>query len=179
MNNFPTSSVLSEKSMEGMFSNGRVCCKTTITSLLDECPWDLIFACCWEVALWKARHNEETPESRSQASFPGRILSSHHLWELRWIKGEVQISQASFPARIAIIHPPIYHLWEWHGCKLKRGIRCVIVHLRLQVLKVFAFNMKYTHNHTYMLPAFCPCEILYMYLCLYLYLYMCLHLYLY
>merc|ERR1719427_326984 len=49
--NFPTSSVLSEKSMEGMLSNGMACC-------------------CKEVALWKARHNEETPESRSQASFP-------------------------------------------------------------------------------------------------------------
>ena len=40
----------------------------------DLCPQQsLVFACCWKVALWKARHSEETPESRSQASFPGRI----------------------------------------------------------------------------------------------------------
>ena len=165
--------------MEGMFSNGRACCKTTIASLLDKCPWDLIFACCWEVALWKARHKEETPESRSQASFPNRIRSSYHLWELRWIQ-DVYGSQASFPGRFLSSYP----LWELRWIKVLVQITSLVScqncnHSPTNLPLVYAFSMKYTHNHTCVLSAFCQCETFYMYLCLYLYLCMCLYLYLY
>ena len=74
--------------MEGMLSNGMACCKTTLTNN-DPCTQSLVFAFSWEAALWKARHNEETPESRSQASFPGRIANICPQ-TLRWTQGDVK-----------------------------------------------------------------------------------------
>ena len=88
----------------------------------------LVFACCWEVALWKARHNEETPESRSQASFPDRIANILP-WESRLIQS---LSK-----------------WECHS---QNGLWHD--HAELQVLVVL-INVKSTHYHSGMFPALC------------------------
>ena len=77
--------------------------KQSVDEYLRNGDFSWIFACCWELALWKARHSEDTPESKSHASFPNRDFLSL-IYYLKWLKWK-RMSNNDF--LYSISNPPI------------------------------------------------------------------------